>query len=44
MSIARLIEQLDSFSPKLVQHAIYSLVKNGDFREIANRKQLIRER
>lgn len=44
VSISRLCEELDSFSPKLIEYAIYSLVRNGDFREVKGRKVLIREK
>jgi hypothetical protein len=43
VSLIRLVEELDRFSPSLVEHAIFNLVRNGDLREVKGGKHLIRD-
>ena len=44
VSTMKLIEELDRFTPMIIEYAIHNMVRNGDLREVKGRKQLVREK
>lgn len=45
VSVCKILEEMDhKYSSVLLQHAIYGLTRNGDFREMKGRKMLVREK
>jgi hypothetical protein len=44
VSVSKLVEELESFSAKVVEYAIHNMVRNGDLKEMRGRKLLTREK
>ena len=44
VSLTKLIQAMENFSVKVVEHAIHNMVRNGDLKEMKGRKVLHREK
>lgn len=45
VSIIKLVEEMSAkYAPKLVEYALMNLVRNGEFKEVQGKRNLLREK